>query len=348
MIRSWCRPQYKRLCVLTLVAVYVLIAAGGLVRSLGAGMGCPDWPKCYGQWIPPTSAKNLPTDYRAQYYSTRKAKNFRIAATLERLGLQAAADRLRKEASVFRSEHFDTTKAWAEYLNRLVGAIVGLLVLATGLCSLSYVGTKPVIFWCSLAAGLGVVAAALMGAVVVATHLLPFTVTLHMGLTFFVIAALLVALRLCCSGAQMPYLVAPAGLPAWVWGLGSLFLVQVLLGTQLREEVDRQLLLETPREDVLEAIGGLFYVHRATSWGLLLGQVAVCCWLWRHRAAVKLQRLSQAIALTYIAEAGLGASLYYLGLPAAAQPLHLLLAFVAFGLQLLLLMECKMARPQAP
>jgi protoheme IX farnesyltransferase len=37
----------------------VLITIGGLVRASGSGLGCPDWPKCHGSWIPPLDAHAL-------------------------------------------------------------------------------------------------------------------------------------------------------------------------------------------------------------------------------------------------------------------------------------------------
>ena len=54
---------------------------GGIVRASGAGMGCPDWPTCFGQLIPPTSEAELPSNYHELYAVGYANTDFNVVKT---------------------------------------------------------------------------------------------------------------------------------------------------------------------------------------------------------------------------------------------------------------------------
>lgn len=119
---------YRNLTLVTVIAVYLLILAGGIVRSTGSGMGCPDWPKCFGQWVPPTSADELPEDYQDFYAEYRHQKNIKFAKYLDFFGYSEIGRAILEDESIKEEAAFNASKTWTEYLNRLLGAIVGCRV----------------------------------------------------------------------------------------------------------------------------------------------------------------------------------------------------------------------------
>ena len=105
---------YTYIAKINIVMVILVIAAGSIVRTTQSGMGCPDWPTCYGLIIPPTSVNQLPVNYQQLYANE---------------GIDAEA--------------FDVLKTWIEYINRLLGALLGLFVLIQTGLSIRYRKSHP-------------------------------------------------------------------------------------------------------------------------------------------------------------------------------------------------------------
>ncbi|WP_303310571.1 heme A synthase [Hymenobacter sp. BT730] len=341
-------PAYSRrfwvVGILTVTAVYLLILVGGIVRSTGSGMGCPDWPKCFGSWVPPTHISQLPANYKEVYTAQRVAKNRKLAATLERLGFRQVASDIFAHPTQYLETDFNPTKTWIEYLNRLLGALIGVLVFLTVLFALPYWRRDRVVFWLALGSFLLTGVQGWLGSLVVSTNLLPVMVTIHMGLALLIVAMLLYAVNRSQQATAAAPVTSAAGLTGWLWLAILLTFGQIVLGTQVREQIDMVAFAAQylGRENWVEQLGGAFRFHRTFSAVLLLLNVYVAFRLY-SLSLRSLKRLAVVIIGVLVAEIGAGIVLAYLAFPAAVQPIHLTLATVLFGVQFLALVMYRRA-----
>lgn len=329
--------RYRRIGIITIVAVYFLILVGGIVRSTGSGMGCPDWPRCFGNWVPPVNESQLPENYQEIYAEKRLQKNERIAATLESLGFETAADELRGDEQTYLEAEFDLVKTWIEYLNRLVGVTIGILIFLVVVYSIPYIKKDKSIFILSLLAFLLVVFEGWLGSLVVSTNLLPFTVTIHMaGALILVVLLIYTVTRSQRKRSAIEFVQNPGFLKSLVWVLAVATFIQVLLGTQVRENIDTiaaSLNFES-RDLWISRTGIIFNVHRSFSIVLLLLFSFFGYEIFRN---VEERRViywsSVGILFLLVLEIITGIIMSYFAIPAVLQPLHLFLASVLFGLQ---------------
>ncbi len=326
------RRSFYRLSLTTLIAVYVLIAVGGIVRTTGSGMGCPDWPKCFGRWIPPTDVSQLPEDYKAHYSEYRHEKNVRFARYLSALGFEETAQQLITDETVREETEFNATKTWIEYFNRLTGATIGILVFAVAVASWRFRKTEPRITIVAVVNLLLVGFQGWIGSVVVSSNLTPWTITVHMFLALLIIWLLVYLVSR--SRETSKILSAPLAKGLVLACLGVL-IIQVLMGTKVREVVD-QLALRLDRSEWIANIGADFVIHRSFSWVVMILMGALVVRLWLTQAN---RSFAAMLGLLVLASILSGAAMAYWNVPAALQPLHLVLASVTFGTLVMLLME---------
>jgi cytochrome c oxidase assembly protein subunit 15 len=329
--------RFRFFGILTVVAVYLLILVGGIVRSTGSGMGCPDWPKCFGTWIPPTQASQLPDGYKEIYTAQRVAKNQRLAKTLERLGFKQVAGQIFAHPTQYIETDFNATKTWIEYVNRLLGALIGVFIFVTVLLSLPYWRRDRPIFWLAFGAFLLTGFQGWLGSLVVSTNLLPELVTVHMALALLIVAMLIYAVdrsQQKTLAPSMPVGVVPNNLtPLLV--IAVLFTFgQIVLGTQVREQVDVVAMASgyLERANWVEQLGNLFKVHRTFSIVLLVLNLYISYQLFKIQNK-HLQQMAMVVMTLLGIEILAGVLLAYLALPAAVQPIHLTVATVLFGVQ---------------
>ena len=291
----------------TVITIYMLILVGGIVRATGSGMGCPDWPTCFGSWIPPTSESQLPADYQTIY-----------------------AER------GYADTTFNLRKTWTEYLNRLLGVFTGLWIIATMVCALPFRRYDTRLVYAAVAGVLLVVFQGWLGSRVVASNLAPGMITLHMLLAQVIVCILIYTfLR-----ANRQKLVAASRQPLStlaeriLWACIALTLVQMLLGTQVREAID--IVARAHENDNrhlwIMSLPTVFPLHRILAYPTVVLNVALVFLVLKERGLPTSAR-SVAVGLMVLTAGTMvmGLSLDRLHVPAFAQPLHLWLASMILG-----------------
>ncbi|WP_262920655.1 COX15/CtaA family protein [Hymenobacter sp. 5516J-16] len=338
--------RFRFVGILTVAAVYVLILVGGIVRSTGSGMGCPDWPKCFGSWVPPTHISQLPLNYKEVYTAQRVEKNKKLAAKLERLGFHQVAGDIFAHPTQYIETDFNPVKTWIEYVNRLVGALIGVFVFGTVLFALPYWRRDRAVFWLALASFLLTGVQGWLGSLVVSTNLLPIMVTIHMGLALVIVAMLLYAVDRSQRGleAEMRPVREVTGLSGVLWLAVLLTFGQIVLGTQVREQIDLVASAANylNRGSWVEQLGNVFRFHRSFSALLLLINLYLAYRLYTLPSR-RLHGLATAILVLIGGEIVAGIVLAYFSFPAAVQPVHLTLATLLFGAQFLAVVAYRQA-----
>lgn len=330
--------RFIRLNLITIIVTLVLILAGGVVRSTGSGMGCPDWPKCFDQYVPPTSVDQLPNGYKEKYVAGRIKKNERFARLLDKMGKSDVADSIRHDQSITVPETFNVAKTWTEYINRLTGAVTGFLLL--GLTFLSFIYGKRArrIIVLSIVNLFVVAFQAWLGSIVVSTNLLAWIVTLHMLLALVILAILVYTYYY----AQRLHQEDTVIISKVIW-LKLLLIVaillsilQITLGTEVREAIDAiaKNLLYQERESWVGQVGGIFSYHRDLAFLVAVVNVFVYQVVMNKFGGKATElRLGNSIVLVLLIQIASGLLLSNFALPPFAQVIHLVFSTVLFTLQ---------------
>ena len=312
--------RFLRFQWITLVSLFLVICAGSLVRITGSGMGCPDWPKCFGQWIPPTAESQLPSNYLSIFQEKRAKKAVKFCAFLRKLGMEEAAQKIEKDPTLLQEEPFNVARTYTEYINRLLGFLAGNLMLAG-------------FFWCVIfyrkrwllgltAINLVLIAMeAWLGSIVVATNLVPWTITVHLFLALVILLLqLYIIYRISPKhGVKIP--VNKMTFYIW-WAVFAITFYQMFLGTQVREYIDALTKQGLGREAWSDYLGIEFFIHRSFSWLVL---VLLAFLAWRNEKGEKISVIRWAFLILGI-ELTAGVLLAYFDLPGLVQTAHLLFA----------------------
>lgn len=200
----WLRSRHAtpahRLRMLTLVTLFLtfdLVLFGAFTRLTDSGLGCPDWPGCYGSVSPVGASASI-----------------------------AAAQEAMPTGPVTFS------KAWIEMIHRYLATGVGVLIMV--LMAVTWVERRHVTvsFWWPFLTFVWVCVQGAFGALTVTMKLFPAIVTLHL-LGGMILLALLRAQAVAYTLAQPrgPMSVPLGGnLRMWLWLVFALVWVQIALG----------------------------------------------------------------------------------------------------------------------
>ncbi len=329
---------YKRLVALNLVLVFLVIAAGAFVRMTGSGMGCPDWPKCFGYLIPPTERSQL--DWKPNY-DYQKGQVIIVDEALRVVkddftSSNSYDTRFWKAYTKHDYASFNVYHTWIEFINRLLGALAGLTtLLLLGASAMRWKQSK-INLTLSVLIVVGMGFQAWLGKTVVDSNLLPLKITLHMAMALLIVAFLVGIWH------RVQQTEKPTTLRKHFLGLTVLALVlssiQIGMGTQVRQFIDIQMhhwdLMQAERW--LENSPLVFYLHRSFSLIVLGVNVYLGWMLWKNKIHnPTLYWIMGCIGMEIIT----GTAMYYFDFPLASQPIHLVLAAVLFATQFYILLQ---------
>lgn len=334
--------SFKSFSKLTLVSIFLIIVAGSVVRMTGSGMGCPDWPKCFGLIIPPSSVEEIEWKesssydagqmiiYKDQLWESKV--DFTTSTSFDSNNWELYT---KHDYAIFNAAH-----TWTEYINRLIGAISGVLTFIMMIWSFRYWTTKRKICYLSILVVLLMGFQAWLGAVVVYSVLQPMQITVHMLMALVIIVLMMYLINEVPDNVNNDNLVFDKPLYRLVLLAVFLSTIQVLLGTEVRQQIDDiSRGLEYGQRDLwIEQTDVWFKIHR--SFAILLIVSNVLLWLRSKQLSFSLT-MTNAILIVVLVEALSGVVLSYFDMLPLMQPIHLLAASLLFVLQMGLLFRLR-------
>ena len=234
---------FFRSALTSTILSYLLIFVGGLVRVSGSGLGCPDWPKCFGRWVPPTNIEQIPAH--------------------------------------IDSTAFNIVLAWIEYGNRTLGVIVGISILLMTAIAVIYFRKNNKILFSSLLSLFLVIFNGGLGAIVVSSILNPFIVSLHMILALFLVSVLsyttIESYKIIdtnkFTNMYLSKKISTSLILLWIF-----IVIEILLGTGIRTNIEL-IAIDNPlfsKGELLSSLNSYKYLHSILGFSLLFLSIYLC------------------------------------------------------------------------
>lgn len=334
------KNRFPTIVKVTLVSLYLIFLAGSIVRMTGSGMGCPDWPKCFGYYIPPTSEEQITWQPNSTYEKGMiiiKNEELYVAeknvTTLSEFDISNWKEYTKHEYATFNKFH-----TWVEYINRLITVLSGFIFLFLIAASLKFRKENKWIPIIAFSAFFLMLVEAFLGKLVVDSNLKPTMITLHMVIGLFIIGFILRLLFIIRKEKT-------------VFKYHSLFnkllivsivfsLIQIAMGTQVRQFIDEQVKLFgfENKEYSLMNPSFKFYFHRSFTIAIILVNFGLFYLNQLHNLGYSLVKW---ILVLLFLETITGILMYYAEFPLGTQAIHLLSGALLFGVQFYLWLQSR-------
>ncbi len=316
----------------SILLVYLVIATGGVVRMTGSGMGCPDWPKCFGYYVPPTNIAQL-TWISQKIFKKGQMIIYKDELKISKNNFTSGLDFDHKNWEDYTKHDyskFNPLHTWVEFINRLIGVICGISVLILVFYSIQFIKNKPIITILSLLTIIATGFQAWLGKIVVDSNLNPYSITIHMLMALLIISILIFIYSL--NSNYKKNNVKSMALKNIVLLSLILTIIQIVIGTQVREFIDEQIIMigEAKKNLWLLVLPSIFLTHRSFSLLILTVNFFI---IYISRMINLNSKIIFWILGIIAIEIILGIAMYYFHFPFSSQPLHLLLATILFGVQ---------------
>ena len=330
------KNNFYSLTKISLVLIYIVIIAGAFVRMTGSGMGCPDWPKCFGFYIPPTEKSQILFKPNSDYNKGQMIIYNQEELLVAKSDFKSDTSLNLNNWEVYDKHNyiiFNPLHTWIEYINRLIGAISGIPILLFTILSIVYYKKFRHLTLISVLTVFAMGLQAWLGKTVVDSNLAGYKITMHMLMALFIVALLI---YLVYSGSKRVVKTNKTFKFLIIFGL-FLTLIQIVLGTQVRQFVDEQAQLNYyNKSDWFNEIPIVYEYHRIFS--IIVIGINTALFLINKQLSLGNKYINYVMILLLF-EIITGVSMFYFDFPFGTQTAHLVLASIIFGLQFYILLQ---------
>ena len=334
------KKHFPRIVKITLITVYLIFLAGAVVRMTGSGMGCPDWPKCFGYYIPPTSEEQITWQANKEFKQGMIIVKDEVLFVAESDLTTGTSFNPNNWSKYTKHDYakFNKYHTWTEYINRLVSVVAGFVFLFLLYGAFQFRKENKTITIISFVAFSLMLFEAWLGKTVIDTNLKPTIITIHMVIGL-VIVALLLYLRFIVTEKNNTYKFDSLFNRLLIFSV-VFSLIQIAMGTQVRQFIDEQVKqfgFDNKQYSLMNP-SFKFYFHLSFTIAIVLVNLGM---FYLNQVKNLGFKLVNWIVFLIFLETITGILMYYAEFPLGTQAVHLLAGAILFGLQFYLWLQSR-------